>query len=584
MFRHLSVLIIASAFISISSCSPMNSSTSIGTTPTENEHKLIIPIAPTTSLTTPSPVALPTLDPYCDYPPGLGWRAIMQHVSGPDNATGQTDQLEISVSSLYSTHNNNETSAFLNVVLSGDCRVNSLLIPLGIGTQIEWISIDNGIIIVDILSLGSTDQECCPTVQATKRYNTVGRVVVEEGVTPIPVLSGNNSHAMQIGPDDIRFDTNRLYSVWDANSIDSTSVSLELPDFIHIAFDGKPVSEFSPQYPIGFIIPLDEYLSQSSSEASYAAKAVQDIYNLVIEMPIPPPNSDLPALPHGWIDTKHNNLVVGVSNELNVKPNKYFGNFTTGIRYIGYYNDLNSLITNDHWYYIYQGFSDDGKYLFFFYHPVSSVYLADLEWNSISDGSIPDQNAEIIEFLTSQQHMAFFWRPSLKDLDSVVASLTVDGLQEDPLQGSLWYIKGGEGTVFAPTGELCTGRTNEADRWLKTACDLSTIFDGTETFSIEFTTEGVFRVSALYSHKSSGFLIEKGGLVGKFGFWFHSLWASREIDIPDHLFRHLIGCLSGEYRFNPLVNDLELDLRRGCTDGPAYLLFSKTPIPNRPAP
>lgn len=607
MFRKASIFVI-SLLILFSSCSPLESATSIVKIPTEGEGESSDFLNTTPSEPSPLSIVWPTLDPYCDYFPSFDDNRIISDIHGPNRATGQTDQHYIDAEAFYSSRIYNTLQAFLAIYLNGDCRIKSFLIPLGLNTEIEWISIEDGIISVDIIRygnpdneccptlqekvsidtgefireiihLGNTDEECCPITQETKRYNTAGQEIIEIGVTPTPVVDLSGPLVAKIEPKDIQLNSNLLYSSWRVIPVESGSAPFNLPNHFQVSFDGKTKSELTPQSPIGFIIPLEEYLSLLSPETSKTERIIEEAYNMAIDMPDPPPKSNLPALPLGWIKTDYNLLAIGVDNELGINPNLHLGNFTTGISYLGYFGDPNSLI-NDNWYYIYQGFSDDMRYFFSIYHPVTSVFLSNLDQNQLSDGTISDQNVEIIDFLTSQVHMARYWYPSLKDLDSIAASLTVEGMEIDPLRGTIWRLQGGNGTVFAPTGDLCKGQIIENNGWSKTACDLSTLFDGTEHFYIESSQENVLTVSTPYSHDSLFYWIENQALDDKLNFSY-LYFPGRKIDAPHNLFRYLMGCLSGEFRLLPLGDELELVLHRACTNDQAYLLFSKHPFPNR---
>lgn len=584
MCRSIVYLALCLAFLQ-SSCSPSNPLLP-GTTGNQVQPKRITSASPTS---TAHPLAaIPTLNPYCDYDPSLDQMGFDPY-SGPEDAGARIGNYLVNASLTYTTSESTGRLDFVDVLVRGDCRITNYLLPLLPGAKIEWIAISSETLTVDLLLPGPEDDPCCPTIPSRRSFSLIGRELVEELPTdPIQPTSFPTS-TFFLGNQTVHVEDGSLYPSPLVVSVPPGSSPLNLPAHVQLILDPASSLDPSPSTPIAFIIPLSEYLAVSGFAQPSPADAIQQAYALATSRPdlrssFPsvsasqwPFPATLPALPSGWLATRASDIAVAVTSELIVPPSERVGSFTTGLRYVGHFAPSPGPISDEYWYYVYQGFSDDGRYFLSLIHPLASGYLRFLRLSTPeSHDDATSRDDPILEAVTSDIRI---WEPSISDLDQLAASITVDGIAQAPPYG-LWYWQGGEGTVLVPSG--LTWQEGEGFRTRTSSRRIPSTVSSEPPFTLQLRADGVAAATFDGTHRE--YLSESlpRGMVG-------DITAPRSAsNVPVESLRQLFiylleGCL-GEYRLRPLGNDLDIMLIEECTVGSAYLRFSRNPDASQAPP
>jgi uncharacterized protein YraI/heat shock protein HslJ len=146
---------------------------------------------------------------------------------------------------------------------------------------------------------------------------------------------------------------------------------------------------------------------------------------LLTEQTTPIPTEGMPVLP--------NERVTGY-NDLAVQGRYFTFDKGFGVRFVGRFNQDTNPVTNEGLFYIFQGFSHDGNYLFSFFYPVETDVLA----NTVEDISTEEMdrvNQDTTAYMTERAQALNAlapadWLPNLETLDSLVSSLNYALLSE----------------------------------------------------------------------------------------------------------------------------------------------------------
>jgi hypothetical protein len=184
-----------------------------------------------------------------------------------------------------------------------------------------------------------------------------------------------------------------------------------------------------PLTPVMYLIPVDAYQEMWEAAGNDSvSNTINAIREIAFTMDRPADSSGLPALP--WEEVSGvNDLAVqfdravpaGQANETSATQNGY--------RFIGRWAQDANPVTNENLRYVYQGFTNDGKYLVSFWYPVTSSQIAD----EPSAEAIEQVNNDVNAYLTSEAEWldalaTTDWEPDLATLDALVASLEIDGM------------------------------------------------------------------------------------------------------------------------------------------------------------
>jgi len=272
---------------------------------------------------------------------------------------------------------------------------------------------------------------------------------------------GERLSALDIDPDDISLDTQGLTDTWEAFVVQATPYDESmppgpkgLPDHIEITFNGQTPDSRHVYDPVMYIIPVEAYETQWEMNGNdTVTKLVDEIYQQTVLLPYPPAIAGMPVLPMEEIGGRNDLAVqVGRASSTETSASK------NGFRFVGRYAQDMNPVTSDGLplRYIYQGFTNDSKYLVAFFYVVNSDKLPTNA--DVSDAFNEAVNTEggyeafmqaQAEFLNSLATSD--WTPDLAELDNLVGSLTITTMPESGIQGQVWQLTGQNNT---PGGEV----------------------------------------------------------------------------------------------------------------------------------
>jgi heat shock protein HslJ len=305
--------------------------------------------------------------------------------------------------------------------------------------------------------------------------------------------AGSGASAGMIQPDQVSIDTQDLPDRWQAKLVPPTPYDasqppdpMGLPEHIEISFSAADPGAQTPGDPIMYIIPVDAYeaLWGDAGNATVSA-TINSIYTFTVALPAPAPLSGLPALPPEQISGV-NDLVVQLGR---VEPNSDSAS-KNGYRFVGRWAQDANPVTNGNLRYVYQGFTNDGRYLVAFYYPVTTSQLPD----ATSAEELAKFTANPQDYIAAQAEMlnelaASDWQPDLAALDAVVASLRIQGMPETGLHGAVWQW----------TGSTYQGKT--------------TPVDDPAQYEVIYGLDGALRIKADCNNASGTYTFD-GGMTG----------------------------------------------------------------------
>ena len=279
--------------------------------------------------------------------------------------------------------------------------------------------------------------------------------------TAVPEQSG-----LEIGAAQVSLDTQGLYETWTAVEIAARPVDdssppgpVGLPEHIQIYFDyDDPAGRDGGA--IMYIIPVEAYIELwDLAGYDWIEKNINAIYEFARAPQDPPPTNGVPILP--------NEELIGV-NDLAVQvdgTNAALESASqTGYRFIGRSAQDANPVTNQNLRYIYQGFTNDGKYLVAFFNPVRTDELAD-DPADVPQESMTALSEDIVGYLNREAQQLNnlppdAWEPDVETLDALLNSLQIEGMKSSGLQDTTWEWSG---QVNDPSGGEVTMNTLQGD-------------------------------------------------------------------------------------------------------------------------
>jgi heat shock protein HslJ len=279
-------------------------------------------------------------------------------------------------------------------------------------------------------------------VRSAAQRDGFGRAALDPVVAP----SAGGSPGLGITPEQVSLSLGDLPGPYRVSRVAQTpydasqpSGPVGLPEHLEITFGPMRIAGLLPGDPILYLLPVDAYRAQWEAAGDGAVtQAIEQIYLATVALPAPLPTAGLPALPPeqtggandaaAWIDR-----VAGVSEHSAARD---------GYRFLGRWaQDANPIVNGD-LRYVYQGFTNDGKYLISFWYPVTTPALAD----TVAD--FPEAELQLFysdpqAYIAAQvavlnQLAPADFEPSLASLDALVASLRIAGMPADGLTGFVW--------------------------------------------------------------------------------------------------------------------------------------------------
>lgn len=257
------------------------------------------------------------------------------------------------------------------------------------------------------------------------------QMVFEDGGTAaIPETDLDSCSGIQL--DSVNIDTMELASSWASHCIPATSYDNSqppgptgMPEHVLITFGVEDPGELLAGDPQLHIIPIDAYMQQWEANGDLTiTDNVQELRNLLAARPTPIPNTGMPILPPNY-----------PANDLAVQGEYLDTSLGSGVRYVGRFaQDLNP-VTNEGYFYVFQGFTSDGVYLISFIYPVTSQVLPPQE--EITEDELLEMEADPEGYLAAKAEELNTlppsdWEPDLTELDAVIDSLEFEYQAPEP--------------------------------------------------------------------------------------------------------------------------------------------------------
>lgn len=381
---------------------------------------------------------------------------------------------------------------------------------------------------------------------------------------------GNQSASagLAIKPQDIHLDTQGLPYSWQANVVAATPYDASqapgpqgLPEHIEINFGVTNPADKKPGDPVMYIIPVDAYRDLWTQAGNNGvSQMIDQIFKLTVALPNPPPVNGLPALPYEEV-AGVNDLAtqVGRATVTDLSASK------SGFRFVGRWMQSPNPVINGDLRYVYQGFTNDGRYLVSFFYPVTTPALP----NSASAVSAQEMQAlqsNASAYLQSKAQMLnglppSGWAPDLGTLDALVGSLQIDEMATNGLVGNEWRPVA---TTSAPGGA-------------------ETPISQPEKYKVVYYSDGKLDYVA-DCNAATGTYTLSGGMVGSIR---TTLSSTKLPDCgPDSYADELVGTLMSAQDFRVLPGGERMELVRPAGGGSLIfeLIGPTTPVPATPVP
>ncbi len=321
------------------------------------------------------------------------------------------------------------------------------------------------------------DEQATPALEV-EPATTVPEVA--EGVSDSEIVAVSSADLevvsrIGINPNQVSLNTQGLPYPWQANAVAGTPYDasqppgpMGLPDHIQINFGTTDPAQRQPEDPIMYIIPVDAYKNVwDAAQDDSVSQTIDGTFQFTAAIPFPPPASGIPTLPFEEI-TGFNDIAVQIDEAADTDLSAA----KSGYRFVGRFNQDPNPVSNEGMRYIYQGFTNDGKYLVNFFFPATTEFLPDTaEDVSQEDSAQFSSGAEVyLEQKASQLNAlnTSAWEPNLDTLDDLVGSLVIHGMPINGIEGQVWQLVArSDGTteealgdtenytvVFQPNGEL----------------------------------------------------------------------------------------------------------------------------------
>jgi heat shock protein HslJ/uncharacterized protein YraI len=287
----------------------------------------------------------------------------------------------------------------------------------------------------------------------------VSYVIDEEGLLHLNLMADAGdliflpAPGLSIAPQDITLDTQGLATSYQPVLVPATPYDesqppgpMGLPQHIEILFGVTDPADRQPGSPIMYLIPVNAYRAMWEQAGNQAVTdAIAQMEQLSYFVPAEIPTAGVPALPSEEI---------AGSNDLAVQPGRPVSQIElnetsatqTGYRFVGRWVQGPNPVTNEGLNYVYQGFTNDGKYLVSFFYPVSSSALpaaaADVSEEEMAradddtEAYLQEKVAELNGLTPSD------WEPDLGALDALVGSLEIERMPVAGIQDVRWAWTG----------------------------------------------------------------------------------------------------------------------------------------------
>ncbi|MCB0016144.1 MAG: META domain-containing protein [Anaerolineales bacterium] len=315
-----------------------------------------------------------------------------------------------------------------------------------------------------------------------------------------------------------------------------------LPAHIELLFDAADQAEHLPGDPILYLIPVEAY-QQMWDEAGNTAVAniLAHIADRTYITNMPGSVTALPFEEIGGIKDLTTQLgravPFGHLNETSAAQ--------SGYRFVGRWTQDANPLTNQGLTYVYQGFTNDGRFLVSFFYPITTEALPAIE-------DVPQEEfdrlandydaymADKTDLLNSLDSADF--TPTLDALDALVASLEIAGMPLSGLLDKTWQWTGGP--AQPGSSEIIT-------------------IEKPQLYQVTYRSDGTIEIIADCNQASMSYELSQGGLNGSM------LATPGPMTLvecgPDSHYQAFINSLEATqgYRVHPGGNELSLILPAG---------------------
>ena len=266
-----------------------------------------------------------------------------------------------------------------------------------------------------------------------------------------------------------------------------------LPAHIEILFDVADPAEHLPGDPILYLIPVEAYQQMWDEAGNTAvADALAQISDRTYITNAP---GAVAALPFEEIRGVQD-LTAQLGRAVPFGQLNETSAAQSGYRFIGRWAQDANPVTNQNLFYVYQGFTNDGRYLVSFFYPVTTEALPSIEDVSAEEfdrlaNDYDAYMAEKTELLNGLGSTDF--TPTLDALDALVASLEIEGVPLSGLQNKTWQWTGG--SAQPGSSEIIT-------------------IENPELYQVIYRSDGTIEITADCNQASLSYELNQGGLVG----------------------------------------------------------------------
>ena len=211
-----------------------------------------------------------------------------------------------------------------------------------------------------------------------------------------------------------------------------------LPAHIEILFGVTEPSQRQPSDPIMYIIPVDAYrVMWDEAGNPSVSTAIEDIFSRTNILNVPELTDGYAALP---FDETVGALDVAVQLDRTGAP--ITSATISGYRFVGRWQQSPNPVTNQGLRYVYQGFTNDGRYLVSFFYPVTSPTLP-MSAADVPQDVMDQVNSDPVAYMASQNEALNAltvedWEPVLTTLDALVGSLQIEEMPVAGVEGHIW--------------------------------------------------------------------------------------------------------------------------------------------------
>lgn len=357
-------------------------------------------------------------------------------------------------------------------------------------------------------------------------------------------------------PSMIRLDTQGLPYSWQPVFVPETPYDASqppgptgLPAHIEILFGVTDPSQRQPGDPIMYIIPVETYEAQWEAAGNPSvSQAIADIFSRTNILNVPELTQGYAALPF--------NETVGaldVAVQLDRTGAPLTSATISGYRFVGRWQQSPNPVTNQGLRYVYQGFTNDGRFLVSFFYPVTSPTLP-MTAADVSAEEMNQVNSDPAAYIAQKNEQlnaltAADFDPDLTTLDALVGSLQIDGMP----------VAGVENIIWQPVGE-------------KVDLEDVPFTQDTSNYTVTYTavdeTNGLMNFRADCNVGSMAYELRSGGMIGGYlampGPMTLAFCGEESFD------QAFIGALQAaqNYRVRPGGRQMELAMPAG---GPTYI-------------